>query len=346
MTPFIGRVALELFGPSLVGVRFFPALAQSAAMVLTGLMTRELGGNRWAQVVAALAAAIAPMSLIMGALFQYISFEYLWWVLIAFLMIRLLRSGDPRWWLGIGAAIGLGMMTKYTTVFYVAGIVAGVVFTPTRPHLRSPWLWGGVALSLWIFLPNLIWQLQHDFISLRFLSDIHTRDVRSGRTGGFLTQQLFVSASLFTLPLWVAGLYDYFINAAGARYRPLGWMYVVPLVLLFVARGRFYYLAPAYPMLIAAGVVVVERWLTSLSAYWTHLVSALTWGGLLVGAILGGALMLPVAPVNSALWKLTSQVHVEFAEQIGWPELVGTIADIYTARPAEEKPHVGILAGN
>ncbi len=346
VTPFIARAALETFGASLAGVRFYSALAQSTAMVLTGLMTRELGGSRRAQIVAAVSAAIAPMSLIMGAMFQYISFDYLWWVLVAFLMIRLLKSEDPRWWLGIGAIIGLGMMTKYTMAFCVAGIVVGVLLTPTRRHLRSPWLWGGVVLSLLIFLPNLVWQLQHDFISLEFLSAIHTRDVRIGRTEGVLVQQLFVSANPFTMPLWIAGLYFYFFTQTGARYRPLGWMYVVPLVLLFIARGRFYYLAPAYPMLIAAGVAIGERWLASFSTRWVRLGWGVTWGALLAGAVLGGALMLPVAPVNSALWNLSSQVHDNFTEQIGWPEQVETVAKIYAALPSEEKPRTGILAGN
>lgn len=107
-------MALELFGPSLVGVRLFAALALSIAMVLAGLMARELGGSRLALIVTALAVAIAPMSLSAGALFQYVSFDYLWWVLIAYLTIRLLKSEDPHWWLGIGAVAGLGMMTKYT----------------------------------------------------------------------------------------------------------------------------------------------------------------------------------------------------------------------------------------
>src|SRR5919198_1674747 len=165
VTPLIARVALDLFGPSLIGVRFFSALAQSVAMVLTGLMARELDGSRSTQALVALAVAIAPLSLAQGALFQYVSFDYLWWVLIAYLMIRLLKSEGPRWWLGIGATIGLGMMTKYTMAFYLAGIIAGVVCTKARRYLASPWLWGGVALSLLVFLPNLMWQVQHDFIS-------------------------------------------------------------------------------------------------------------------------------------------------------------------------------------
>ena len=108
VTPFFGRLSLILFGSSLVGVRFFATLAQCVAMVLAGLIARELGGKRTAQVVAALATATAPVSLAGASLFQYVSFDYLWWVLIAYLMIRMLNSGDARWWLGIGATIGIG----------------------------------------------------------------------------------------------------------------------------------------------------------------------------------------------------------------------------------------------
>jgi 4-amino-4-deoxy-L-arabinose transferase-like glycosyltransferase len=264
-TPFIARIALALFGPSLIGLRFFAVLAQSIAMVLTGLMARELGARRRAQAIAALAAAIAPMSICMGTMFQYIAFDYLWWVLAAYLVVRLIRSGEARWWMPIGAALGLGMMTKYTMIFFIAGLVAGVLLTPARHYLKSRWLWAGALLSLLIFLPNLIWQIKHDFISLTFLNHIHARDVEMGRADGFFVQQLLVNASIFTFPLWIAGLYYYFVGAEGRPYRVLGWMFIVPLLLFFFAHGRFYYMAPAYPMLFAAGAIVWDEWLTRRS---------------------------------------------------------------------------------
>ena len=124
VTPFFGRLSLILFGTSLAGFRFFAAIAQAVVLVVIGLMTRELGGRRGAQLVAV--AAGIPFCLGAGALMQYVSFDYLCWVLVTYFVVRLLKSEDARWWLAVGAAIGLGMMTKYAMGFFVVAIVVGV----------------------------------------------------------------------------------------------------------------------------------------------------------------------------------------------------------------------------
>ena len=259
MTAFFGRVALELFGASLVGFRFFAAVVQAAALVLTGLMAKEMGGGRWAQVVAALAGV--PFCLGAGALMQYISFDYVCWVLVAFGVVRLLRGGEGWWWVVIGAGIGLGMMAKYTMAFLAVGVVAGVLLTDLRPHLRSRWPWIGAGLALVIVSPNLIWQMRRNFVSMEFLRFLHERDVGTGVTDWFLAGQL--KLTLLAFPLAVAGLWFCFFSSRGKRYKALGWMYAVPLVLFLVMRGRDYYLAPAYPMLYAAGAVWLEKWLVN-----------------------------------------------------------------------------------
>ena len=346
LTPIVARVALSIFGDSLAGVRFFASLAQGAALVLTGLMAREFGGKRYAQTLAAAAVMIAPVSLGAGALFQYVAFDYLWWVVIAYMFVRLLRSEDPRWWLGIGAAIGLGMMTKYTMVFLVAGIAVGVLLTPARRHLKSPWLWCGAAIAVLAFLPNLLWQIRHDFISLDFLRSIHARDVRFGRTEGFLSHQFLVGANIFTAPMWLAGLVCLFAAPALRRFRAAGWLYAVPLTLFAAAKGRDYYMAPAYPMLLAAGSVYWENRLLSFSAGWARFARGTVWTAWAAGGVLIFALVLPIAPVNSAWWNVTSRLNGDLREEIGWPDLVKTVARIRDSLPAEERARAAILAGN
>src|SRR5258706_10911597 len=323
ITPFFARISLILFGTSLVGFRFFAALAQAVAVVLAGLMARELGGGRTAQLVAA--AAAIPFCLAGGALMQYVSFDYLLWVLTAYFVVRLLSSEDPRWWLAIGSSIGLGMMTKYTMGFFTLGIVAGVLLTDARRYLASKWLWYGVALSLLAFLPNFIWQAQHHFISLDFLRDIHARDIRIGRTANFLPEQL--ELTLFGFPLALAGLYYSLISGAGRRFRMLGWMYVVPLLLFVIAKGRSYYLAGAYPMLYAAGSVWGESWLASLRPSWRWLLRAVAWTALIIDIAVTSAFTLPIAPVNSAWWQRAIKIQGDFREELGWRELVQKVAE-------------------
>lgn len=345
LTPFIARIAFTLFGPSLVGLRFFASLAQGIAIVLAGCMARELGGKRTAQVAAALATAIAPVSMAAGALFQYVTFDYLWWVLAAYLTIRLLKSENSRCWLGIGAAIGFGMLTKYTMAFLAVGIAVGVLLTPARRYLKSPWLWGGVALSLAIFLPNAIWQTQHNFISLDFLSSIHTRDIRIGRTKNFLIEQLFVPANPATIVLWVAGL-RYYFSKQGRRYRTVGWMFVVTFLLFFVSRGRSYYMAPAYPMLLAAGALAWETELAGLTAGRARVQRAIGWSAIGLGAVLTIALVVPIPPVGSAWWNLSNKVQDDWREEVGWQDLVREVATVRDSLPPQERANVTLLAGN
>jgi MFS family permease len=336
LTPFIGSIELALFGTSLVGFRFFSALAQSIVMVIAGLMAKELGGSRKAQILAALGAGIGILTLIQGALFQYVAFDFLWFVLLAYFTIRLLKSDDPRWWLAIGGVIGLGMMTRYTMGVYVVSLVLATLVTTARKYLKSPWLWAGAALAFIIFLPNLIWQIQHDFISLEFQQAIHERDVRIGRADGYLTDQLLMP-NPFMLPFWVAGLIFYLRES---KYRMIGLMYLFAVTIFFLMQGRGYYPAPTYVMLVAAGMTVFVE---SRPAP-----RRLTWGWVAVslGFIIAGALTLPIAPVNSALWNISYEVHDNFSEQLGWRELNDHVAEIYHALPADEQSRAGILAGN
>jgi hypothetical protein len=275
MTAFFGRVALGLFGSSLGGFRLFAALAQAAALVLTGWMAKEMGGGKWAAAVATLAGV--PFCLGAGGLMQYISFDYLCWALVAWCVVRVavasvewrVTSGADkdqptgqaaaRWWVGVGVGMGLGMMAKYTMGFLVCGMVAGVLFTEMRRYLRSGWLWLGVALAWAIWLPNLIWEWRRNFVSLEFLKFLHVRDVSEGVTDWFLLGQAEVT--LLAFPLALAGLWFCFVSEEGKRFRILGWMYAVPLAMFLVMRGRDYYLAPAYPMLYAAGAVWLEGWM-------------------------------------------------------------------------------------
>ena len=326
LTPFLGRVDLTLFGDTPRAFRVLAAVSQAVAIILSALIARHLGGGRKAQWIAALCVALSPISLATSALFQYVAFDFLWWVVACYFVARLIESDDPRWWIGIGAAIGLGALTKYTVAFFVAGLVVGVVATEFRRHLRSKWLWIGAAISIVIALPNFIWQATHGFVTLEFLRSIHARDIRWGRTKDFFVDQLKVATNLFTLPIWIAGLV---VAIRAKRLRIFAWMFFVPFVLFVVAKGRGYYTAPLYPALFAAGALTAQRWKTAL---------------LVPLAVLAGIVIpfaVPMAPPGTRIFDITSNMNHDYREELGWPELVAEVARIH-----KNAPDAAILCAN
>ena len=342
MTPFLERIGLSLFGLSLVGLRLFSVIAQGVIIVVSGLMARELGGGRLAQFTAALAVALSPLPLFEGTEFQYSSFDFLWWVLAAYFTIRLLRSKDPRWWLAIGAAVGLGLLTKYTICFYIAGILGGIVLTRARGCLASPWFWAGIAVAVVIFLPNFLWLVHHDFISYHFLQHIHKRDVGQGRAAGYLKGQLLLNVNLIATPLWLAGLWLYLRDS---RYRMLAWMYLIPFALFWIVKGRFYYLSPAYPALLAMGAVAGERWVAMMRRTARVAVEGVFFTGLVAMGAYICALLIPFAqsgPLRDFALKNNSDLREEF----GWEELVKTVAAIRDTLPPDQQAGTGVIVAN
>jgi hypothetical protein len=341
-TPFIERVGLDLFGLSMVGLRLFSVLAQTAVVILTGLMAREVGGGRLAQFTAMLAVAFSPVPLFQGTEFQYSSFDLLWWVLTAYFSLRLLRTQNPRWWLAIGAAIGVGLETKYTICFIAAGLLLGLLVSPSRNLLWNRWFVSGVGLALLIFLPNLIWQARHGFITLHFLQYIHTRDVRWGRSKDFWLKQFFVCSNIWAAPLWLAGIWLYLRHR---RYRPLAVMYMFPAVFFTATHAVFYYLAPAYPMMTAMGAAGFCHWLTGLRPLWRNTLAVLQLQGLVIGSIVSIAM---VIPFRAGWWfhDFGLKHNDALREEIGWDELVGTVAKIRDSLPPDQQAHLGITTGN
>jgi hypothetical protein len=341
-TPFVENVSMHLFGLSLIGLRLASVLAQAAVVIVSGFMARDLGCNRLAQVTTALAVGMSPLPNFEATEFQYTSFGIFWWVLAAWFTIRLLKTGNPRWWVAIGAALGFGLLTKYAIAFFITGLFAGLVLTRPRRYFTSPWFWGGVGIALLLFSPNLIWLARHDFISYQFLQHIHARDVGEGRAEGFLKGQFLGNVNLFAAPVWVLGLIAFF---ADRRYRMLAWMYVVPVFLFWAGKGRFYYVAEAYPPLLAIGAVTAERWLARRRTWQRITVETIFFTGLFaVGAYII-AMLVPVAS-SGPLRNFALDKSPDLREEVGWEELVRTVASIRDSLPPDQQAHLGITVGN
>jgi hypothetical protein len=339
-TAFAGRVAVALFGMSPEVLRLPAALVNAASIVLVGLVARELGGRRAAQVVAAL--AVLPVALAFSSVLQYNTFDYFAWALTALFSAKLLRSGDARWWVAVGAAVGLGVLSKYSIAFLGVSLLAGVVLLPSQRHfLRSRWFYLGVLAVVLVASPNLLWLARHQFITLRMEQFIHARDVRNGRADGYYTDQL--KFTLLALPLAIAGL---LALARSRRFRLLAAMYVGPFVLLALARGRGYYLLPGYIVLYAAGAVALERSVAGRSRAVRICVTGVVAVAMLANAAASGWTDLPVAPVGSAMWNWQMKNNGDMGSEIGWTDFVDDVAGVRDALPPGERRQLMLLANN
>ena len=341
-TPFIEHIGLNLFGLSLVGLRMFSVISQAVVILVSGLMARDLGGDRLAQVATAVTVGLSGLPIFEATEFQYTSFAYLWWILVCWFTIRLLRSEDTRWWLAIGSAIGLGLLTKYSIVFFIGGLVAGLLFTRARRQFLTPWFWAGVGIALVIFLPNFLWLVRHDFVSYHFLQHIHARDVGEGRAQGYWKYQFLFNVNLFATPVWMIGLIAFFRSS---RYRTLAWMYVVPVAYFWLLKGRSYYVAEVYPSLLAMGCVAAEHWLTRRPAWVRRTAATVYFAGVFAVGVYTAAIIVPIAP-SGPLRDFALKNNGDLREEFGCDDLVRAIAAVRESLPADQRSNFGIIVGN
>jgi hypothetical protein len=349
LVPWIARLATVLFGESLAGLRIFATLAGAAAVLLVGLLARRLGGGRFAQLLACLAMLVAPVFLRTGNLFCIPAFEPLFWLGASYLVLVLVDRDDPRLWLGVGLIAGAGLLNKHSMLFFGFGLALGILATPLRRHLRTPWPWLGAAAAILVFLPNLVWQIAHGWPTLHFLLDLNR-----GTMAGIAALQFVAGQLLYLNPaaawVWIAGIVFYF-SAAGRRYRVLGWIWVAVFLLLLLAKSKIYYLAPAYPALLAAGGVASERWLARRGGTWLRAaaVALLVAGGLVFAPVSVPALSIEATDryitavtfgAFENVYELTGDLHGMF----GWPERVAAVARAYRALPPPVRETVVIWA--
>lgn len=358
MVALLARAGRALFGDSVLGLRTLPAIAGAALVLLTGMLTRTLGGGRFAQALACLAVIAAPVLLANHYLMTMNALEPLIWLSAAYLALLAIRSGDGRYWLGFGVLAGLGLQTKYSVLVFGFGVVVGLLLAREGRFLRSPWFWAGGGAALVVFLPNLWWNATHDwpFVQLTLNLRQSGRDIQLAPLP-FLGQQLLVM-NPFTAPVWLAGLWRLLFTQEGRRDRALGWAFLTLLLTFLLLKGKHYYVAPAYPMLMAAGGVAWERWSAWAGRAWMRPAALAT---LALGGAAFAPLVIPVLPPDRLVQYLEAlpfdvprtehnhhraRLPQHLGDQFGWPELVAEVARVYHALPPAERAKAAIFADN
>jgi hypothetical protein len=355
LIPFLTRISLMLLGDSLRAVRFVPALASSAIVVLTAMIAREIGGHRYALILSAIAVAVAPMYLSDGSLQGTNCLEPLLWMGCVYFAILAINRGNPRYWLWLGVVAGIGLEEKYSIAILGFAILVGLLLTEQRRALANKWIWLGAVAAFLIFLPNVIWNFQNHWPFLELMRNIRAdgRDVQLSVFQYFAQQLLIMGPADL---LWIVGLFGLLSSRRLRPYRMFGIAYLVCLTVFIVLHGKNYYLAPVYPVLIAAGAVTFEVGIERSRRGWLNPLRVVLL--LAVGAWFA-PLVVPILPVDQFIsymnhlpFKIPRSEHSQmrailpqyFADQFGWTEMVATVAQAWQQIPADERPGCGIFA--
>jgi len=349
------KVIRFLFGDSLVAIRILPALGGALFVFMAGLMARELGGKKFAVLLAS-AAAFAPVgNFFLFHIYSMNFLDLLFWLAGLFIVLRIIKTDNPKYWLLFGLTAGLGLQNKVSVLFLGFGLTAGLLLTSKRRHLASPYLWLGGALAAVLFLPYILWNLSHGWPTLEWMRNVQVLKNIQNTPLGFLRDQILYNNPL-TLAVWLPGLWYFFFHKEGKNFRLFGWMYLSLFLLFFLQRGKDYYLAGAYPILFAGGALQFEKWLRAKAGRWLRpALSAIV----LASGFIFSPLVLPLLPVEKtiAIYRsLGMQYNQErtapgvlpqpMADMFGWEEMAAKVAEAYESLTPEERSDCLIYVRN
>ena len=358
----LGWFARHTLGTSLPALLFWPALGGAARVVLTAAFARELGAGRFGIALAAVLAATPGVWWVIDHQFAMNSLEPLFWGGCAYVIVRLINTGDPRLWLAFGALAGIGLLNKYSIVIFAGALLAGLLLTSQRRLLFTPWLLLGGASAFLIFLPNLIWNIQNHWPFLELMRNVRAtgKDVVLP-PGKYLLQQVLMMNPV-SFPFWFGGLLFLFLSRDARKYRVFAWAFAITILFFMITHGKDYYSAAAYVMVLAAGAVATETLLAlAPRPKLKTILRPACFAWLMLGVLPLLPLVLPVLPIDTFL-RYQSKLPFDvpktersfigetlpqyYADEFPWPGLVEAVARVYHSLPPEEQQRAAIFGSN
>ena len=360
---FLLSIIRLLLGDSILALRLLPALASASLTFLIGIITKRLGGNKFAQGLASFAVSIVPFYLIMNSIYSMHAFQPLLLTCCVLILIIIIQDKEPRYWLLLGLIIGIGLINQHTFVVFGFAILIGIIFTPLRKYFGNKFFWLGILITIIIVLPNIIWEIQNNFISVEYAKFIATHNATTLPFMFVMIQIIAINPLVF--PICLLGIIFLFFKTEGKPYRVFGWMFLIPFVFfLLMKTNRPDRVAPVYPILIASGSIMIELWINKINKDWlkSTIVSILIIGGIFsfslslpilppkalfgYGKTIGlrnqeyGKRGIPITPVYNIIYKQLC------AYRLGWESMVADVATVYDRLPDKDKKKAVIFAGN
>lgn len=341
----IGKISYWLFDYSLLGARLFPTLAGVGILILCCLIAKEIGGKTKAILLAGICILAFLPFYRNHTLFQPVAFDQLFWVLGFYLIIKFINSQNKKFLLFLGITLGLGLMNKYTILVWAFGVCIGLFFYKRGSLFKNKWLYISALISLVIFLPNMIWQIQNDFPLLKHLKALHESQLNGMNPMEFGLEQLNFP---FTLIISLFGLVGFLIDKKLRKYRTVGVATLVIFCTMWLLNSKAYYVFGIYPVLFACGAVKIESLLSKRPSF-VYAIAAIV----LLPSIYFIPEATPILPIDkyvkyAHLKEQNGRVELkgDFADMFGWEEQVQLVDSIYQTLSPKEKNNCVLWAEN
>jgi hypothetical protein len=330
-------------GGSVFWIKFWPALFGAFTLLATVGIVKELGGQLFAQFIASL-GIIFSAYLRIHTLFQPNFLDIFFWTVSVYFLLRWINSEKISNLYGLVLALALGWWSKYSVLFFIAAILLSLMLTRHRVLFTNKHFWFAVGLGILVISPNILWQYFHNFPLLLHMDELRETQLKYINKTDFIKEQMLML--LPVLFLWAGGLFWLLRNS---DYRIIGFIYLFVITFLLLGSGKGYYALGAYPMLLAAGGLWVER--NSKQRRWIRYA--------VVSFIL--ILSLPMIPILLAVqhpkemavfnkkmklenlgilkWEDQHQhlLQQDFADMLGWRELAQKSESIFQRLPDSVK---------
>lgn len=360
--PFIAvlaKLTSLILGNSVFAARIFSTLCSGLIVWFTGKITIELGGKKFAIALACLAMIFSPAFIASGYLFQPVVFDQLWWVLTVWLLLRYINTCAVKYLYFIGIAIGFGVLTKYTMLFFACSLITGLAISKQRRLLWNKHVLGAIGVAVLIVLPNLVWQATHHWPVFGHMATLQKQQLDYINHADFIKQELMVHG--IAVFVWVIGFFFLIFSFKLRKYQSLAIAFVLIFLFLLQMNGKPYYLFGAFPMLFAAGGYGFERWIKNNVALRTATITLLTLPNLIIFPT-----VLPVLPLKPTLSffdfinKHTNYINFitiwedhkhhattqDYADMFGWEEITQKVAKAYYELTPEQRKNTQIFADN
>ncbi len=346
-----------IIGHSLFAIRLLPAILSALNVLIICLIVDEIGGGKFAIFLAGLAFIVAPIFLGMYTIYSMNSIDIFLWTMAAYIIVIMLNRREQKHWIGLGIVIGIGLLNKIGVLWLAFGLFAGLLLTKERAQLKTKWPYISAVIALILFSPFIIWNITHDFAHLEFIRNATSQKYSGLNAIDFIKGQ-FLILNPISAVVWIAGLYYFFFDENGKRFKILGIIYVVTFLILIInGHSKSEYLAAAYPMLFAGGSILIEKIVKNKYLHWVKFVLPIL---MLSLGVIAAPFALPILPVenfiayshmlgrkpSSSENKKLSELPQFYADMFGWQNMAQTISDVYLSIPKNERQEVVIFASN